>query len=82
MSCSRVSVVPSQRSFPQVSVQRSSAAAESQLGIWTPLVAWPTGTSLLRPVGKEGLEDAAAHLPVQATHAIDRSAPVDRQIWT
>ena len=45
MSCSRVSVVPSQRSFPQLSVQRSSAGAESQVGVWTPLVTCPIGIS-------------------------------------
>ena len=33
ISWSRVSVVPSQRSFPQVSVHRSSAGAESQVGM-------------------------------------------------
>jgi hypothetical protein len=33
MSCSRVSVVPSQRSLPHAFVQRASAAAESQLGM-------------------------------------------------
>ena len=80
MSCSRVSVVPSQRSFPQASVQRSSAAAESQLGIWTPLVTCPTGTSSCRPARKERLKEMPAHLPMQAAHAIDRSAPADRQV--
>ena len=33
MSCSRASVVPNHRSLPQASVQSSSAAAESQLGM-------------------------------------------------
>ena len=35
---------------------------------------------ILRPVGKERLEDVPAHLPVQATHAVDRPAPADGQI--
>ena len=80
MSCSRVSVVPSQRSFPQASVQSSSAAAESQVGIWTPLVTCPTGTSSSGQRGKSGCEKMSAHLPVQATHAIHRAASADRQI--
>jgi hypothetical protein len=54
MSCSRVSVVPSQRSFPQASVQRSSAGAESQVGMWTPLVTCPTGTSSSGQRGNRG----------------------------
>jgi XFP N-terminal domain len=37
--------VPSQRSLPQAAVHKSSAGAESQVGIWTPLVTWPTGIS-------------------------------------
>ena len=80
MSCSRVSVVPSQRSFPQASVQRSSAAAESQVGMWTPLVTCPTGTSSAGQRGKERLKKMPADLPMQATHAIDRPAAPDRQI--
>ena len=35
---------------------------------------------VLRPVRKERLKEVPAHLPVQATHAIDRPAPADRQI--
>ena len=35
---------------------------------------------VLWPVRKERLEDVPAHLPVQATHAVDRPAPADRQI--
>ena len=54
MSCSRVSVVPSQRSFPQASVHRSSAGAESQVGMWTPLVTYPTGTSSSGQCGNSG----------------------------
>ena len=54
MQRSNVSSVPSQRSFPQVSIQRSSASAESQVGTWTPLVMWPTGTSSSGQRGKSG----------------------------
>ena len=54
MSCSRVFFVPSQRSLPQASVQRSSAGAESQVGMWTPLVTYPTGTSSSGQCGKSG----------------------------
>ena len=35
---------------------------------------------VLRPVRKEGLKEVPAHLPMQATHAIDRPAAADRQI--
>ncbi len=35
---------------------------------------------VLRPVRKERLKEVPAHLPVQATHAIDRPAPADCQI--
>ena len=35
---------------------------------------------VLRPVRKERQKDVPAHLPVQATHAIDRPAPANRQI--
>ena len=35
---------------------------------------------VLRPVRKERLEDVPAHLPVQATHAVDGPAPADCQI--
>ena len=80
MSCSRVSVVPSQRSFPQASVQRSSAGAESQVGMWTPLVTCPTGTSSCGQCGKERLKEMPAHFSMQATHAIDRPAAPDSQI--
>ena len=75
MSCSRFSSVPSQRSFPQASVQSSSAAAESQVGMWTPLVTCPTGTSSSGQRGNSGCKEVPAHLPVQAAYAIDRSAP-------
>ena len=54
MLCSKASVVPDQRSWPQASVQRLSAAAESQVGIWTPLVTCPTGTSSAGQRGKSG----------------------------
>ena len=52
MSSSMVFVVPIQRSFPQDSVQRSSAAAESQVGMWTPFVTYPIGTSSAGHFGK------------------------------
>ena len=68
------SVVPSQRSLPQASVHRSSAGAESQVGMWTPLVTWPTGTSSSGQRGNSGSKEVPAHLPMQAAHAIDRSA--------
>ena len=48
------SAVPSQRSFPQASVQRLSAGAESQVGMCTPLVTYPTGTSSSGQCGKRG----------------------------
>ena len=35
---------------------------------------------VLRPVGKERLEDVPAHLPVQAADAVDRAAPADGQV--
>ena len=38
------------------------------------------GHFVLRPVRKERLKEVPADLPVQATHAIDRPAPADRQI--
>ena len=50
----KFSVVPSQRSFPQALVQSSSAAAESQVGICTPFVTNPTGTSSAGQRGKIG----------------------------
>ena len=48
-----VSIVPSQRSFPQATVQSLSAAAESQVGICTPFVTDVTGTSSWGQFGKE-----------------------------
>ena len=80
MSCSSVSVVPSQRSFPHASVQSSSASAESQLGMWTPLVTCPTGHFGLGPAREERLEEAPAHLAVQAADAVDRAAAADGQV--
>ena len=71
---------PASAPLPQASVHRSSAAAESQVGIWTPLVTCPTGTSSSGQCGKSGCKEVPAHLPVQATHAIHRPAPADRQI--
>jgi len=49
-----VSVVPSQRFLPQVLVQRSSAGAESQAGMWTPLVTCAIGISSSGQRGKRG----------------------------
>ncbi len=45
MSRSTVSRSPRQRSGPQAAVHSASAARESQEGVWTPLVTYPTGTS-------------------------------------
>ena len=38
MSSVTVVLIARQRSLPQLSVHSSSAGAESQVGIWTPLV--------------------------------------------
>ena len=54
MVCSSDCTVPSQRFFPHASVHNSSAAAESQLGMWTPLVTCPMGTSASGQPGKSG----------------------------
>ena len=80
MSCSRVSVVPSQRSFPQAFVQRSSAAAESQVGMMDSIGHVTDRDLVLWPVGKERRKEVPADLPMQATHAIHRSAAADGQI--
>ena len=55
-------------------------AAESQVGMWTPLVTCPTGTSLFGPAREERREDPPADLAVQATDAVDRAAAADRQV--
>ena len=54
MSGSSDSVVPTQRPFPQDRVHSWSAAAESQVGMCTPLVTWPTGTSTSGQRGNNG----------------------------
>ena len=80
MSCSRFSVVPNQRSFPQAFVQRSSAAFESQRRHVDSVGHVSDRHFVLRPVRKERLEEVPADLPMQATHAVDRPAPADCQI--
>ena len=35
---------------------------------------------VFRPLGKERFEDGPTHLPVQATHSVDRTAAADGQI--
>ena len=80
MSCSRVSVVPSQRSFATglrpkiVGRRRVPGRHVDSVGHMS------DGHFVLRPARKERLEEVPAHLPVQATHAIDRPAPADCQI--
>ena len=71
---------PSQRSLPHACVQRSSAGAESQVGMWTPLVTLSDGHFIRRPLGKKRLEEMPADLAVQTAHAVDRPAAADGQI--
>ena len=80
MSCSRVSVVPSQRCFPQLSVQRSSAGAESQVGMWTPLVTCPTGTSSSGHRGNRGRKRLRLTLPCKPAHSINCAAAANCQV--
>ena len=80
MSRSIVSIVPSQRSFPQDSIQSASAASESQLGMWTPLVTCPTGTSSSGQCGKSGAKMCRLTHSVQAADAVDRPAAANRQV--
>ena len=80
MSCSRVSVVPSQRSLPQPSVQRSSAGGRVP-GRHVDSVGHVSDRHfVLRPARKQRPKEPPAHLPVQAAHAIDRPAAADGQI--
>src|SRR5674476_196707 len=51
---SSVSFIPSQRSLPQNSVHTSSASFESQVGMCTPFVICPTGTSFVGHLGNKG----------------------------
>jgi len=53
---------------------------ESQLGMWTPLVTCPTGTSPAGHCGKSGSNKCAADFSVQAAHAVDRPAAPNCQI--
>jgi len=54
MSFPKVSIVLSQRFFPQACVHRSSARADSQVGTWIPLATDPTGMSSCGQCGKSG----------------------------
>ncbi len=73
--------VPSHLSFPQAFVQSSSpAAAESQVGMWTPLVTYPTGTSSSGQRGKKRFEKPTADFPVQPAYSVHRSASPDGKI--
>ncbi len=80
MCRSIASVVPSQRSFPQASVHRSSAASRIPGGHVDSVGHVPDRHFALRPVREERLEQAPAHLPVQAADAVHRAAAVDGQI--
>src|SRR5580658_795365 len=62
-SFSKHSVVPNQRDFPQDSVHNSSACLESQLGIWTPLVTCPIGTSSSDQRGNKGAKRCRLTFP-------------------
>ena len=63
MPFSNVSVSPNQRSFPRVCVHRSSASTESQPGMWTPFVTYPTGTSASGQRGKSEVKRCRLTFP-------------------
>jgi hypothetical protein len=79
MSCSKFSVVPSQRSLPQASVHKSSDRTESQVGTWTPLVTWPTiaeggiGQHALELVPRDRLQDYPGILSEVPQYWIERA---------
>ncbi len=80
MSCSRVSVVPSQRSFPQAFGPKIVGRGRVP-GRHVDSVGHVSDRDfVLRPARKQRLKEAPADLPVQAAHAIYRPAPADRQI--
>ena len=54
--------------------------SESQLGMWTPLVTCPTGTSASGQRGNSGAKMRRLTSPVQPADAVDGPAAPDRQI--
>ena len=72
--------IPASGLFRKLRSKDSSAGAESHVGMWTPLVTYPTGTSSSGHRGKSGWKNLPAHLPVQSAHAIHRPTAANRQI--
>ena len=80
MSCSRVSVVPSQRSLPQALRPKIVGRRRVPGGHVDSVGHVSDRDFVLRPAREQRQKKVPAHLSVQAAYAIHRAAPAHRQI--